>query len=89
MDWLRKNEERFRGFHRTPSISVSSFYFIILDFKSPVLDGGLSWQQYCDKMEEDGVWGDHFTLIGASEVPPPSLSYSIIFLIFIFIVFLV
>lgn len=29
---------------------------------------GMSWEAYCESMERDGTWGDHLTLIAASEL---------------------
>jgi len=27
-----------------------------------------SWNEYCDEMARDGIWGDHLTLTAATEV---------------------
>lgn len=54
VDWLRKNER-----YELPNASH------IGDFRDT--DKFPDWDAYCDYMNHDGVWGDHFTLLAAAE----------------------
>jgi len=52
VDWLRKNKN-----WKLPNESI--LHEFVHD---------RPWEEYCEMMEKDGCWGDHLTLLAASEI---------------------
>jgi hypothetical protein len=55
VEWLRHNAD----YQLAPNTHLIDF--LQTDFFP-------SWREYCDYLEQDGSWGDHITLLAASEV---------------------
>jgi len=54
-DWLRKNSS-----YKLPNQTTIHDYLQTEFFPT--------WDDYCDYMSQDGMWGDHFTLIAIAEI---------------------